>query len=324
MIVVTGSAGFIGRNLVEYLNRHGFYDLILVDEYRNNPTKSGSLKFLGYSEIIDRRDFFVWAKENHEYVDFVFHLGARTDTTEKDEILFSNLNFKYSQDMWNFCSDYDVPLLYASSAATFGNGELGFDNGFEKVDLYTPLNHYANSKNEFDKWVKQQIKTPPRWVGFKFFNVYGPGESHKKRMASVVWHSFSQIKNTGKIKLFRSHRQDFGDGEQCRDFIHVSDVVNVCFRWMNSGYSGLYNLGSGTASTFLELSNCIFQSLGIEKQIEWIDTPIEIRDSYQYFTQADMSWMRKQRWDHRFMSLPEGVSSYIKTLNDLESVPTDI
>jgi Nucleoside-diphosphate-sugar epimerases len=143
-------------------------------------------------------------------------------------------------------------------------------------------------------------------------------------MASVVWHSFSQIKNTGKIKLFRSHRQDFGDGEQCRDFIHVSDVVNVCFRWMNSGYSGLYNLGSGTASTFLELSNCIFQSLGIEKQIEWIDTPIEIRDSYQYFTQADMSWMRKQRWDHRFMSLPEGVSSYIKTLNDLESVPTDI
>ena len=145
MIVVTGSAGFIGRNLVEYLNHHGFYDLILVDEYRNNPTKTGSLKFLGYSEIIDRRDFFVWAKENHEYVDFVFHLGARTDTTEKDEILFSNLNFKYSQDMWNFCSDYDVPLLYASSAATFGNGELGFDNGFEKVDLYTPLNPYANS-----------------------------------------------------------------------------------------------------------------------------------------------------------------------------------
>lgn len=315
MIVITGSAGFIGRNLVEFLNGQGFYELILVDEYKENPRKQESLSLLSYSFIVEREDFFNWGKENHEYVDFVFHLGARTDTTERDEDVFRTLNLGYSKDMWNFCSDHDIPLLYASSAATFGRGDMGFENGVEKVDLYEPLNPYAISKNEFDKWAKEQIKTPPRWAGFKFFNVYGPGESHKGRMASVIWHSFNQVKSTGKISLFKSHNPDYPDGEQSRDFIHVNDVVKVCFNWMQGGYSGLFNLGTGSASTFLELATSIFQSLGTAKQIDWIDTPSEIRNSYQYFTQADMSWMRKHNVDHKFIPLSEGVNSYIKYLN---------
>ena len=314
MIVVTGSAGFIGRNLVELLNRNGFYELILVDSYDNSQPKKDSLKNLIYHITVDRSNFFSWAENNQEYVDFVFHLGARTDTMETDHKIFDHLNLDFSKKMWAFCSENDIPLLYASSAATFGNGSLGFKNGFEDVEKYQPLNQYAISKNEFDKWVKIQTSTPPRWAGFKFFNVYGPGESHKERMASVVWHSFNSVRKFGEMTLFKSHRSEFSDGQQARDFIHVSDVVEVCLKWMKDGYSGLFNLGTGKAETFNHLSECVFQSLGREKKVNWVETPEKIRDGYQYFTQADMSWMTKFKFSHSFIPLSEGINQYIDFL----------
>jgi ADP-L-glycero-D-manno-heptose 6-epimerase len=213
MIVITGAAGFIGSNMVAKLNAEGYIDLILVDDF-SIEIKFNNLQNKNYSEKIDREDFFSWLDKNYQQVDFIFHIGARTDTTEFNREIFNKLNLGYSKLMWNACLKYNIPLIYASSAATYGMGEFGFNDDHEIIAKLKPLNPYGESKNDFDKWVLEQEQTPPFWAGLKFFNVYGPNEYHKGRMASVVLHAFKQINETGKIKLFRSHNPEFEDGKQ--------------------------------------------------------------------------------------------------------------
>ncbi len=312
MIVVTGAAGFIGSCLVRRLNDMGFGDIVIADDF-STPLKNKNLSDKIYTDKVERGEFFRWLKDNHKRVELIFHLGARTDTTEFNKAVFDELNVNYSKAVWNACVDYDLPLIYASSAATYGLGEFGYEDNHEIVGKLKPLNPYGESKNEFDKWVLAQNKRPHFWAGLKFFNVYGPNEYHKGRMASVIFHAYNQIKETGKIKLFRSHKPEFKDGMQLRDFIYVKDVADTCCFFMtNKGMSGIFNIGTGKARTFLDLANSVFNSLKKPANIEFIDTPADIRDKYQYFTEASISKLRKAGYNNNFYSLEEGVSDYVR------------
>lgn len=312
LIVVTGAAGFIGSCLVGYLNEKGFNNIVIVDEFAT-AAKSINLEDKKFTDKIDREKFFNWLSENNPPVKFIFHLGARTDTTEFDYEIHRKLNLEYSQDIWNYCVQHKVPLVYASSAATYGAGELGYEDSHEIIKDLKPLNPYGESKNEFDKWVLQQKTHPPFWAGLKFFNVYGPYEYHKGRMASVIWHSYNQIKSSGEVKLFRSHRPDFKDGEQLRDFIYVKDILKVCFWLMQSQpASSIYNLGTGKARTFADLVKSTFSALNLQPNIRFIDMPEDIRDKYQYFTEANMQKLRKAGYSEPFYSLEDGVKDYVQ------------
>ncbi len=312
MIIVTGAAGFIGSCLVSKLNQEGFADLILVDDF-SDAEKMKNLENKKYSQKIHRDEFIVWLKENQRLVQFVFHIGARTDTTEFNKEIFDKLNLNYTKDIWNVCVEFGLPLVYASSAATYGLGEFGYDDNEADIDKLKPLNPYGDSKNDFDKWALKQEKKPYFWVGLKFFNVYGPNEFHKGRMASVIMHSFNQIVEKGSVKLFRSHNPKFKDGEQLRDFVYVKDVVEVChFLLHHRRDAGIYNLGSGKARTFLDLVKNTFAGVDKTPQIDFMDTPIDIRDKYQYFTEANMSKMKSIGYSKSFHTLEEGVKDYVK------------
>jgi len=312
MIIITGAAGFIGSNLLKKLNNEGYHDIVLVDDF-SNSLKNKNIEGKIYTEKIAREHFFEWLKSHHRFVQFIFHIGARTDTTEMDHKVFEALNVNYSKKIWEHCIKYGLPLVYASSAATYGLGEKGFEDDHEIIDDLKPLNPYGKSKNDFDKWVLQQKDTPYYWSGLKFFNVYGPNEYHKGRMASVVYHAYKQIRDTGEMKLFRSHHPDYKDGEQSRDFIYVKDVADVLFFCMhNRKENGIYNLGTGTARTFYDLVTNIFNALGKKKQITFIDTPEDIRNNYQYFTQANMKKLRLKGYDKQFITLEEGIKDYIE------------
>lgn len=312
MIIVTGAAGFIGSCLVAKLNSEGYKDIVVVDDF-SRPDKKKNLEGKTYSKEIHRDLFPVWLKENQRLVQFVFHIGARTDTTEFDKKIFNKLNLNYSQNIWNICVEYGIPFVYASSAATYGGGEFGYDDKHELIAKLHPLNPYGESKNDFDKWVLQQERKPRFWAGLKFFNVYGPNEYHKSRMASVVFHAYHQILKTGKVRLFRSHNPNFRDGEQLRDFVYVKDVTEVCLwllRSRKTSTSAIYNLGSGKARTFLDLANNVFAALEKKPQIEFIDTPADIRDKYQYFTEAKMEKLKNAGCEVKFHSLEEGIKDY--------------
>lgn len=317
MIIITGSAGFIGSVVVNCLNQNGKNDLILVDDF-SKKNKERNYINSNYSQLINRDIFIDWLKENHNEVDFIVHLGARTDTTEFDWSVFESLNVNYTKSLFSLCSDYSIPLIYASSAATYGNGEFGYIDNHDIVYKLQPLNPYGKSKNEVDKWVLQQEKQPPFWAGLKFFNVYGPNEYHKGRMASVIFHSFNQIKETGKVKLFRSHRPDYKDGEQLRDFIYVKDIASVIifmiekFQQNKPIKSGLYNLGTGKARSFYDLAANTFRAMNKEVNIEFVDIPSDIRDKYQYYTEADITKLRSAGYDKDFTSLEDGVYDYVK------------
>lgn len=317
MIIITGSAGFIGSVVVNCLNQNGKNDLILVDDF-SKKNKERNYINSNYSQLINRDIFIDWLKENHNEVDFIVHLGARTDTTEFDWSVFESLNVNYTKTLFSLCSDYSIPLIYASSAATYGNGEFGYIDNHDIVYKLQPLNPYGKSKNEVDKWVLQQEKQPPFWAGLKFFNVYGPNEYHKGRMASVIFHSFNQIKETGKVKLFRSHRPDYKDGEQLRDFIYVKDIASVIifmiekFQQNKPIESGLYNLGTGKARSFYDLAANTFRAMNKEVNIEFVDIPSDIRDKYQYYTEADITKLRSAGYDKDFTSLEDGVYDYVK------------
>lgn len=311
MIVVTGAAGFIASRLVEKLNNEGYHDLVLVDDF-SRPEREYNYKDLKYSALVSRDTFIGWLKANANAVEFIFHLGARTDTTEFDYSIHQKLNLDYSIAVAEICTAEGIPLVYASSAATYGDGEFGYEDNHTLPFKLTPLNPYGVSKNEFDKWLLQQPKQPYFWAGLKFFNVYGPHETHKGRMASVVMHAFNQIKATGKMKLFQSHKDGIADGHQCRDFIYVKDVVDVCFWLMlHRKNSGLYNLGTGQARTFLDLTLATFDAMGVESDISFMPTPLDIRDKYQYFTEANMEKLRAIGYDKPFTSLEEGVKDYV-------------
>ena len=312
MIVITGAAGFIASYLAEVLNQQGRSDLILVDDFTTNAKRSNWVN-LGFEQCIDREAFLPWFEQNSKFIDLVFHLGARTDTTEKSQEILDHLNLNYSKAIWKVCSQARIPLVYASSAATYGLGEFGYKDEHHLSTQLQPLNLYGQSKNDFDIWALQQTNTPPHWYGLKFFNVYGPKEYHKGRMASVVLHTFNQIQEKGQMQLFRSHNPQYKDGEQLRDFVYVKDVAKVClFLQAHQPESGLYNLGSGKARSFYDLARLTFEALELQTNITYIDTPIDIRDKYQYFTEADMTKLLAAGYTGGFHTLEEGVGNYVK------------
>lgn len=312
MIVVTGAAGFIGSCLVNKLNNKGYKEIVVVDDF-SDEEKNKNLNNKIFRQKLNRKVFFEWLQENHSQVNFIFHIGARTDTTEFDKSIFDQLNLNYSKQLWELCSQYTIPLVYASSAATYGAGEFGYKDDDGLVEQLKPLNPYGESKNDFDKWVLKQKSQPAFWAGLKFFNVYGPNEYHKGRMASVIFHAYNQIIQHGIMKLFRSHHPDFKDGEQSRDFVYVKDVVNVCyFLMLQKRPSGIYNLGTGVARTFNDLAKTCFTSLDKKPQIEYIDTPEDIRQKYQYFTQAEMNKLRAIGYTDHFYTLEQGIRDYIQ------------
>lgn len=312
MIIVTGAAGFIGSCLIGKLNQEGYNDVVAVDDF-SNKEKNLNLEGKKITHRIDRKEFPEWLRENQMPVQMVFHIGARTDTTEFSKEVFDELNLNYTKEIWNICVEFGLPLVYASSAATYGLGEYGYEDSHEIVEKLKPLNPYGESKNDFDKWALQQERKPYFWAGLKFFNVYGPNEYHKKRMASVIFHAFNQIQERGKVKLFRSHNPEYRDGEQLRDFVYVKDVVEVCYFLLhNRKHPGLYNLGTGKARTFLDLAKSTFHALDKQAEIEFVDTPVDIRDKYQYFTEANMSKLRSIGYDKPFHTLEEGITDYVQ------------
>lgn len=311
MIVVTGAAGFIGSYLVGKLNKAGYKDLILVDKI-DDPLKELNLVHKTYKKFIDRDNFFKWLINHSRDVEFIFHLGARTDTLGQEPQLYQQLNLIYSQRLWNICSEIQVPLVYASSAATYGNGEWGFSDSHRNISNLRPLNLYGWSKHDFDVWALKQFRTPPFWAGLKFFNVYGPNEYHKGQMASVVLHAFQTIRETGKMKLFRSHHSDYKDGEQSRDFVFVEDIADVMMFFMESQKNrGIFNVGTGKARSFLDLTTSVFKSLNLTPDISFIDTPIDLRGRYQYFTEADIQKLRDIGYTKPFTELEAGVEQYV-------------
>ncbi|MBO4281853.1 MAG: ADP-glyceromanno-heptose 6-epimerase [Bacteroidales bacterium] len=313
--VITGAAGFIGSCLLQKLHEDGFSALVAVDDF-SKVEKARNTEHKTYLHKVNRTEFFSWLEMNSSQVECVIHLGARTDTTETRWEIFQELNLNYTKEVWNACALYQIPLIYASSAATYGAGEHGYSDSHSIVEKLEPLNLYGISKNELDKWVLEQEdedeRTPPFWAGLKFFNVYGPNEYHKGRMASVVFHAFRQISESGRVKLFRSHRPDFKDGQQLRDFVYVKDLVKVIsFLMRYQPQSGLYNVGTGKARSFYDLAVNTFKAMGRTPDIEFIDTPLDIRDKYQYFTEADISKLRRAGYDEAFYSLEEGVADYV-------------
>lgn len=311
IIAITGAAGFIGSYLVGFLNSLGYEKLVLVDDF-SIPSKQANLQHKKYLQLVDRNSFVEWCNNNKGTIQYMFHLGARTDTTEMDYNVHVVLNLEYSKDIWNICCAQNIPLLYASSAATYGNGEHGYTDSHDIVEQLQPLNPYGISKNEFDIWALKETRQPPFWAGVKFFNVYGPNEYHKARMASVIMHAYKQIKEKGSVTLFRSHNAKYKDGEQIRDFIYVDDVVRMC-TWLmeQQPANGLYNIGTGKARTFKDLVTAIFNTLQLPVHIEYIDTPVDIRDKYQYYTQADMEKLLSAGYDKPIHSLEEGVRDYV-------------
>jgi ADP-L-glycero-D-manno-heptose 6-epimerase len=240
-------------------------------------------------------------------------LGARTDTTEFDWNVFKKLNLEYTKDIWNICAENNIPMVYASSAATYGGGEHGYEDDLNIISKLEPLNPYGRSKHEFDLWALAQEKRPPFWAGLKFFNVYGPNEYHKGSMASVIFHSYNQILANGQVKLFRSHKEGYKDGWQMRDFVYVKDVVSVLFYLMkHQPESSIYNLGSGIARSFYDLASSTFVAMGKETNIEYIDIPEDIRDKYQYYTEANMNKLISVGYNLPFYSLEEGVKDYVQ------------
>lgn len=323
MLILTGAAGFIGSCLLRKLNDEGLTDIVIVDDF-SRPDKNRNLEGKDFSKKIDRREFLPWFQAHASEISFVFHLGARTDTTEQNPLIFNELNLDYSKSIWQICAANQIPLVYASSAATYGAGEHGYEDSHEIVPQLKPLNPYGLSKNDFDKWALDKSRqsavgsrqpshlSPPFWAGLKFFNVYGPNEYHKGRMASVIFHTVKQVKETGGMKLFRSHRPDFADGQQLRDFIYVKDVVDVClFFYNNQKNSGLYNLGTGKARTFKDLATATFRAMDMELNIRFVDMPADIRETYQYFTEANMYKLRAAGFEKVFYTLEDGIMDYV-------------
>ncbi len=317
-IVITGAAGFIGSCLVAFLNEAGYNNLILVDDF-SRADKIANLSGKNYLQKVEREFFFEWLESEKNQIGFIFHIGARTDTTEFDYAIHEHLNVAYSKKIWRYCVDKKVPLVYASSAATYGAGELGYKDDEKIIEDLKPLNPYGISKNEFDKWLLLQKNYPPAWAGLKFFNVYGPNEYHKGRMASVIFHSYNQIIEKGFVKLFKSHKKEFKDGEQLRDFIYVKDVLKICLWFLEcwqkdpkTFISGIYNVGTGSARSFNDLVKATFSGMDLETKIEYIDMPEDIRNTYQYYTHAEMQKIKDAGYKETFYSLEEGVGDYVR------------
>lgn len=312
--LVTGAAGFIGARFVESCNKDEI-ELISVDKLANfsRPEHEG----LDFGLKLDTNDIMQHLLHDApRHIDAIVHLGAITDTTATDIYELRKLNTEFSHDLWQYGAQYQVPFVYASSAATYGASET-FEDSEEEMRHLIPLNDYGFSKLAFDlNALKMESRgvVPPSWAGFKFFNVYGYGEAHKGRMASMVYQALQQIKNDKQITLFRSHRDDVDDGMQSRDFIYVEDVIDVLHWSLGNVKRGIFNLGSGESNPFLNLALSAFESMQTFPKIEWVDTPEDIRDQYQYFTKAEMTKLRNAGYKKPFTSLKQGISQYAKRL----------
>jgi ADP-L-glycero-D-manno-heptose 6-epimerase len=318
--LVTGAAGFIGARFVEDLNRRG-EPVVSVDDpslFEQRPEHAG----LDFGQIVATNDLPDWLEREQPALHGIVHLGACTDTTELDEEFLRRVNLEYTQRLWRWCEGTAVPLVYASSAATYGDGAQGYADDEAGFAQLLPLNPYGQSKLDFDRWALEEEaagRAPSAWSGFKFFNVYGFGERHKGRMASVVLQAYDQIHEGGRVRLFESHHPDYQHGGQMRDFVYVGDVVDVLrFALEKPVPRGVYNLGTGTARTFKDLVCATFEALGRESDIEYVPTPEDIRERYQYFTQADMSKLRAAGYSPEFTSLEEGVRLYVRRLESVE------
>ena len=319
-ILVTGAAGFIGSRFIESCNRMK-QPVISVDKASHFEDRPG-LAGIDFGRVIDREKLMSELSRpgvlSELGIGAIMHLGACTDTTEFDVAYLTKMNLQYSKDLWNLACEHSLPLVYASSAATYGDGALGYVDDENAISSLKPLNPYGQSKQDFDVWALAEEKKghhPPSWSAFKFFNVYGFGEGHKGKMASVVFHTFNQVTKTGAMKLFKSHKNGIADGHQKRDFVLVDDVVHVLhFALAKPIPRGIFNLGSGTARTFLDLTRAVFKEMGHPEEISFIDTPIEIRDKYQYFTEAKMEKLRAAGFTRPFTSLEEGVKLYVQKL----------
>jgi ADP-L-glycero-D-manno-heptose 6-epimerase len=310
MIIVTGGAGFIGSCVVRTLNDHGIEDIVIVDDIHDTD-KWMNMRNKKYIKYVHKSQFFE-ELPTYEGVTAIIHMGAQSSTTERDFDYLWNNNFEYTKALWNYCSEKQISFIYASSAATYGDGAEGFDDKMD-IDKLLPLNGYGYSKQLFDLWVKHQAKNAPKQhVGLKFFNVYGPNEYYKGSMASMIFHGFNQIKADGEIRLFKSMNPQYEDGGQLRDFVYVKDICSVIY-WLleNPTVSGLFNVGTGRAQSFRELGEATFHALGLEPNIRYIDMPEKLVSKYQYYTKAEMGKLRAAGYDKPFMNLEEGAKDYV-------------
>jgi len=317
MILVTGAAGFIGSNLVAALAAKGINDIVVCD-YLGNEDKWRNLAKHQVADIVDPKELFCYLEKYSDSIDIIFHMGAISSTVETNVDLIIKSNFKLSLDLWTWCAVNQASFIYASSAATYGDHNADFDDdgSCEALARLLPLNAYGWSKHLFDRRVARLVvegaKSPPQWAGLKFFNVYGPNEYHKGNQQSVVAQIFEQIQETGKATLFQSHNKNFEDGGQLRDFIWVGDCVDVMV-WLseNPDISGLFNCGTGRARSFKELAEAVFSSLDTKPDIIYVPTPENIRDKYQYFTEANMARLHLAGYTNKSTSLEEGIEKYV-------------
>ena len=316
MIILTGGGGMIGSMIAWHLNTQmNFDDFVIVDDLINEQQENNfnKRKFIEYIAKDDLEKYL----NDKKNVSAVIHMGAISATTESNFNRLLQSNIRFSQALWHWCAENKVPFIYASSAATYGDGSVGYDDNESELDKLSPLNAYGYSKHFFDRWVQLELSknqpTPPQWCGLKFFNVYGPNEYHKGRMASVVFHSFNQFKETNQIKLFKSEHPSYADGMQVRDFIYVKDAVKIIIFFLNNNFSGLYNAGTGNAETFKALAEAVLiNTKGQPNDIKYIEMPNDLKGKYQYYTQATMNKINSIGFNDNFMNLKEGVTDYLE------------
>lgn len=311
MIIVTGASGFIGSCLLEKLNKIGYNKIVLVDDF-SSPASQQNIVFKQFEKQIDKSIFLNWLALQSEKIEVIFHFGAISDTTITDKALFDLWNFDFSKSVWEYCCEHKIPLIYASSAATYGDGTNGFDDNESNLINLKPLNPYGHSKHQFDLWALNQAQKPPFWIGLKFFNVFGPNEYHKGKMASMVFHAYNQIVQFGYLNLFKSYKKEVEDGNQLRDFIYIKDIVDICI-WLyeNQIESGIYNIGTGQANSFNTLGECVFKVLETPLNINYIEMPESLKEKYQYFTQANIYKLRKIGYKKPFFTIYNGIEDYI-------------
>jgi len=315
-LLVTGAGGFIGARFVESCGRRGI-PVVSVDRpesFTERPEHRG----LPFGTVVDYEALDAWLARAHPTLAGIVHLGACTDTTEMNVDFLRRVNLESSQRLWRYATDHQVPMVYASSAATYGDGALGYDDDEAMIPRLRPLNPYGESKQQFDLFALAEERAgrrPPAWTGFKFFNVYGYGERHKGSMASVVLHAFDQIRAGGEVRLFKSYHPGFADGEQRRDFVSVDDVVEVLHFALDAAVPrGIFNLGTGSSRTFLDLAHATFAALGVPPRIRFVDMPEELRARYQYATEARMDRLRTAGYRSPFTTLADGVRRYVERL----------
>ncbi len=316
-LIITGGAGFIGANIIKTLNDAGLINDIIIVDYLLDDAKRKNLGILKYDKYFDRDEFLLAIKSDNFFdIKAIIHMGACSDTTEDDKDFILQTNYEYSKHLFNYCVKKDIQFIYASSAATYGDGSRGFDDNIFELE---PLNLYGQSKHLFDLWVLAQKVRPPQWVGLKFFNVYGPYEYHKGRMASVVLNGFKQIVQTNEIKLFKSYNKEYSNGGQLRDFIYVKDVVKVVLYFLkNPNVNGIFNVGTGKSRSFSDLAKAIFSALEKETKIKFIEMPEDLKDKYQYYTKAEINLLRDAGYHDKFWELEDGVRDYV--LNYLKKI----